>query len=164
VVILKKLLVEPIERKLMAVMAYRTQDGLADYGFSIEFESDKGWRAYIVFQPLHQGQQESLRLPYQSMDDNGRRYVAWPEKLDSLGDAKTVAALWAELAHRSQRSQEQHALYVELIKHNQRAQEKKGTHVSSDRRGNAVDPGGAALRHQDCDPAMPNFTTSQQSR
>jgi hypothetical protein len=35
----------------MAVMNYRTQDGCADYGFSIEFEPDKGWRIYIVFDP-----------------------------------------------------------------------------------------------------------------
>jgi hypothetical protein len=84
----------------LTVMTYRTRDGLADYGFSIKFESDGGWRIYIIFQPFCQAHDESLRLPYQSIDSKGRRYVDWSEKLDSLGDAKTVAALWAELAHR----------------------------------------------------------------
>jgi len=32
----------------MVVMDYRTQDRLTDYGFSIEFQSDIGWRAYII--------------------------------------------------------------------------------------------------------------------
>jgi hypothetical protein len=108
-------------------MAYRTQDGLADYGFSIEYESSRGWRVYIAFRPFYQGQDDGLQLPYQSIDGNGRCYVNWPEKLDGLGETKTVAALWAELAHRCQRSQEQHALYVEMIKNYQITQEKRRT-------------------------------------
>ncbi|MDQ4012069.1 MAG: hypothetical protein M3228_15570 [Actinomycetota bacterium] len=86
----------------MAVLDYRTRDGLADYGFSIEFEPNAGWRAYIVFQPFYGGHDGSLKLPYESTDGRGRRYVNWSPKLDSLGDAKTVAALWAELIHRHQ--------------------------------------------------------------
>lgn len=84
----------------MAVINYQTRDGLAEYGFSIEFVPDVGWRVYIVFQP-HGG---SLELPYQSIDSTGRHYVDWSAKLDSLGDARTVAALWAELVHNYQRS------------------------------------------------------------
>lgn len=91
----------------MAVMEYRTQDGLADYGFSIEFQSDVGWRSYIIFQLSQQGHDDSLSLPYQSIDHNGRRYVDWSAKIDSLGDAKTVAALWAELIQRHQCAEEQ---------------------------------------------------------
>ena len=81
----------------MAVMDYQTQDGLAHYGFSIEFRSDVGWRVYIAFHPFCRNYEDSLQLPYHAVDGNGRRYVNWPSKLDSLGDAKTVAALWAEL-------------------------------------------------------------------
>src|SRR5918997_643923 len=88
----------------MAVMDYQTRDGLTDYGFSIEFRSDIGWRVYIVFQP--QGD-NGMDLPYQSIDDNGRPYVDWRAKLDSLGDARAVAALWAELSQRHQRIQAQ---------------------------------------------------------
>lgn len=91
----------------MAVMGYRTQDGLADYGFSIEFQPDGGWRAYITFQLSPQGHDDSLLLPYQSIDHHGRCYVDWPARIDSLGEAKTVAALWAELIQRYQRTEKQ---------------------------------------------------------
>jgi hypothetical protein len=103
----------------MTVMSYRTQDGLADYGFSIEFESSKGWQIYIVFEPFHAGNNNSHKLPYQSVED-GRRRVDWSSKLDSLGEAKTVAALWAELAQRYQCTEEQHAFYVTMIECQQR--------------------------------------------
>jgi hypothetical protein len=91
----------------MAVMDYRTQDGLADYGFSIEFQSDTGWRIYIIFESFCQSDDDCTQIPYQTIDHNGRRYVNWSAKLDSLGDAKTVAALWAEITHRYQYAQEQ---------------------------------------------------------
>jgi hypothetical protein len=110
----------------MTVMDYRTRDGLADYGFSIDYEPDRrGWRVYIIFQSFHQGHDGSLPLPYQSIDDEGRRYVDWPEKLNSLGEARIVAALWAEVDQRYQRTQEQRALYVEMIERYQRTQERR---------------------------------------
>jgi hypothetical protein len=89
----------------MVVMDYRTQDRLADYGFSIEFQLDTGWRAYIIFQLSRQGDDDSPPLPYQSLDHNGRCYVNWPARINSLGEAKTVAALWAELVQRYQRTE-----------------------------------------------------------
>jgi hypothetical protein len=106
------------------VCDYRTQDGLADYGFSIEFQPDIGWRVYIVFQPYPQGRDDSLESSYQSIDSDGRRYVNWPSRLDSLGDAKTIAALWAELAQHP-RIQKQHAPHGDLIKLYQRTQDQK---------------------------------------
>ncbi|HEY6422870.1 MAG TPA: hypothetical protein VIY28_06400 [Pseudonocardiaceae bacterium] len=90
----------------MAVMDYRTQDRLADYGFSIEFQPDVGWRVYIIFESSHQDHDDNPPLPYQAIDGNGRRYVNWSAKLDSLAEAKTVAALWAELIHRYRHGQE----------------------------------------------------------
>ncbi|MGH3852016.1 MAG: hypothetical protein ACRDR6_00650 [Pseudonocardiaceae bacterium] len=90
----------------MTVMDYRTRDGLADYGFSIEFQSAIGLRVYIVFQPLCQGNDDKSNCPYQATDHNGRSYVNWPAKLDNLGEAKTVAALWAEINERYQRDQQ----------------------------------------------------------
>ncbi|MEA2959354.1 MAG: hypothetical protein QOJ58_5183 [Alphaproteobacteria bacterium] len=111
----------------MAVMDYRTRDGLADYGFSIEFQPDIGWRVYIIFHPFHHGNDNSLQLPYKSTNDDGRRYVDWPSKLDSLGEAKTVAELWAELIQPYLRIQQQNALYAELIEQYQRTQERKKT-------------------------------------
>lgn len=38
----------------MVVRDCRMQDGLADYGFSIEFQSDVGWRVYIIFDLPHE--------------------------------------------------------------------------------------------------------------
>ncbi|HET9257611.1 MAG TPA: hypothetical protein VFO16_20750 [Pseudonocardiaceae bacterium] len=84
----------------MAVMSYKTEDGLADYGFSIEFKFDTGWRVYIIFQPFHQNNDGNVKSPYQAVDRHGYPYVNWPLKITSLGDARTVAALWAELDQR----------------------------------------------------------------
>ncbi len=88
----------------MTVIDYHTKDGLADYGFSIEYQPNLGWRVYIVFLFYYQGHENQLHLPYQSVDRNGRKYVNWSAKIDSLGDARTVAALWAELVHRHLRT------------------------------------------------------------
>jgi hypothetical protein len=109
----------------MTVMDYRTKDGLAEYGFSIEFHSSRSWRVYIIFDPVCKNRNDISEFPYESLDDNGRRYVDWP-KLDSLGDAKTVAELWAELAHRHQRAHEERELYLELIRHHRCMQVQKG--------------------------------------
>ena len=82
----------------MVVMAYKTQDKIAEYGFSIEFLPDAGWRIYIVFRPcLRCEAHRQSHLPYQSIDHNGRRYVDWSAKIESLGEARLVAELWAEL-------------------------------------------------------------------
>lgn len=117
--------VASLEEGTMAVMDYRTRDGLADYGFSIEHQSNTGWRVCIIFQPFQQGRNDNLPLSYESIDDEERRYVDWPGKLDNLGDAKTVAALWAELAQRDLRARQQHGLYVELIERSLHAKEQK---------------------------------------
>lgn len=108
----------------MAVMNYRTQDGHADYGFSIEFEPDKGWRIYIVFDPAQESEGNNTQLPYQAFD-HGRRYVDWPPKLDNLGDARTVAALWAELAQRYHHALEEKMFYIEQARKRQCSQEKR---------------------------------------
>lgn len=84
----------------MTVMDYRTENGLANYGFSIEFRPDTGWRVYIVFQPFYQGGDNYLKAPYQATDRDGNSYVNWPLKINNLGDARTVAGLWAELDQR----------------------------------------------------------------
>jgi hypothetical protein len=141
----------------MIVMDYRTRDGLADYGFSIDFDPGRGWRVYIIFQPFQQGHDDRLQLPYQAIDGNGRRYVDWSEKVDSLADAKTVAELWAEVAQRYQRTQERKALYVELIEHYQRTQEQtRVTPAGPDHLGDAVGAGGAGPGHQDRGPVIPH--------
>jgi hypothetical protein len=126
----------------MAVMAYRTRDGLAEYGFSIDYQPSMGWRAYIVFQPFHQ-LVDGLQLPYQAIDDDKRRYVDWSEKLDSLGDAKTVAALWAELVQDYRSTQEQKTFFEELIERYRRDHERKrATSADPNRLGGSDGAGG----------------------
>jgi hypothetical protein len=149
------------EGKTMVVMGYRTQDGLADYGFSIDFLPRIGWRVYIIFQPFHQSDDDSLHLPYQAVDGDGRRYVDWSGKLDNLGDAKTVAALWAELVQGYRRAQEQRA----LIERYRRTQERRrATPAEPDRLGgDAVDAGAAGPGHQDGGPVIPHPRASAES-
>ncbi|MGH8601361.1 MAG: hypothetical protein ACREXR_00820 [Gammaproteobacteria bacterium] len=123
----------------MAVMDYRTQDGLVDYAFSIEFQQDVGWRVYIIFQPFRQGNDDSLQLPHRSIDRTGRHYVNWSSRLDSLGDARTVAALWAELIQRYEGTKKQ----------------RRPTLARRDRFGDAVGVSGAVTGHQQRDPVIP---------
>jgi hypothetical protein len=91
----------------MAVMDYRTRDGLADYGFSLEYRPEIGWRAYVIFLPIGMPHGGNVLLPYQSIDHDGRPYIDWSGKIANLGDARTVAALWAELMHRYRPNQEE---------------------------------------------------------
>jgi hypothetical protein len=93
----------------MTVMDYRTRDGLADYGFSIEYRPGVGWRAYVVFFPIDIPRSGSMLLPYQSVDHDGRPYIDWSGRIASLGDAKTVAALWAELIQRHHANEDEGA-------------------------------------------------------
>ena len=136
----------------MVVMDYRTRDGLADYGFSIEFMSDAGWRAYVIFRPFSRSPDQSQDLPYQAIDDKGRRYVDWPHKLNSLGEAKTVAGLWAELVDHFRRDQAQKALYIELIERSQQIREQR--RIAQDHPGRPNDAGDAGRptpKQRECD-------------
>lgn len=145
----------------MAVMAYRTRDGLADYGFAIDYQPSVGWRVYIVFQPVRQVEDGGLTLPYQAIDSDGRRYVNWPEKLDNLGDAKVVAELWAEMIQNYRRDQERR----ELIECYQRSQERRrATPAGPDRLGDAVaDSGEVSHGHQDHSTVIPHQRSAPES-
>jgi uncharacterized Zn finger protein len=94
---------------------------------------------YIIFDSFYTGRGDIPQLPYQSLDKDGRRYVAWRSKLDNLGDAKTVAQLWAELVHGYQRDQEERGLYVELIKHYKQMQEERRGNNQGAKRPNSAD-------------------------
>ena len=77
------------------IVYYRTKDGIADYGFSIERQPDGTYRAFIVSQPGYgsrpTGAHETHRLTAR-----GRYYVCWNHPLRTEEEAKTVAALWAD--------------------------------------------------------------------
>ncbi len=74
---------------------YRTSDGAADFGFSFEQRSDGTWRAYITGQPSYQGRATDAHSTHR-LPDGGRKHVCWTTELQSLDEAKRVAALWAD--------------------------------------------------------------------
>jgi tetratricopeptide (TPR) repeat protein len=69
---------------------YRTEDGLADYGFSFERRPNGEWRIYITSQPSYEGRDTSLHTTHR-VSDGRRHYVCWTAPLWKLKDAKTVA-------------------------------------------------------------------------
>lgn len=139
----------------MVVMDYRTRDGRADYGFSIEPQPGGRWRVFIIFQPFRYADAAALQMPYQSTDDSGRRYIGWPSRLDNLAEAKTVAGLWAELVEPYRRAQEQKALYVDMIERCLHAQEQRRTTLPSQKRlDDTVGPGRPDPEQRAGDPAV----------
>jgi hypothetical protein len=74
---------------------YRTKDRQADYAFSFEEQPDGNWKAYIESQPDYRGRESDAHTTHR-LSDGGRRYICWTTALGSLGQAKQVAALWAD--------------------------------------------------------------------
>ena len=74
---------------------YRTQDGRADYVFSFEEQVDGTWLPFIVSQPSYNGRDTGLHATHR-LTRGDRYYVCWTKALESLADAKEVAALWAD--------------------------------------------------------------------
>jgi hypothetical protein len=139
-------------------MDYRTKDGSAEFGFSIEFKLGVGWRVYIILDPFHQNHTDNFDLPYQSIDRDERRYVSWAAKVDSLGDAKTLAGVWAELVQRDQRARKKHELHLELIRLCRCTQKKQRI-----ARGSPLDGGGAGPGYQDRGRAISHANASARS-
>ncbi len=78
---------------------YRTKDGRADYGFSLEQQSDGSFRAYITSMPSYGSRNTSLHTTHR-LTDTGRFYVCWNQKIYSSTELKQVVALWADLTQR----------------------------------------------------------------
>jgi hypothetical protein len=74
---------------------YRTKDGRADYGFSVERQSDGSHRAYITSQPSYQGRDADGHSTHR-LSEGGRPYVCWDRPLNSERDTLKVAAEWAD--------------------------------------------------------------------
>jgi len=81
---------------------YRTRDGAADYGFSIE-RCGGEYRVYITRQPAYGRRDTSLDATHR-LRDGGRYYVCWTRPIRSVEDAKAVARAWAESTQRYVRS------------------------------------------------------------
>ncbi|QEG15573.1 hypothetical protein [Gimesia maris] len=81
----------------MATQAtYRTRDGQADYRFNFEQQSNGTYRAYITSQPGYNGRASDAHTTHRNSDANGRKFVCWTRPLNSLSEAKAVAAQWAD--------------------------------------------------------------------
>lgn len=74
---------------------YRTRDGRTDYGFLFERQGDGSYRIYILSQPGY-GSRASDNHSTHRLRDGNRYYVCWNAPIQTLDDAKTVAALWAD--------------------------------------------------------------------
>ncbi len=85
----------PAVAKRGRVVYYRTKDGKADYGFSIERQSDGNFRAYIVSQPGYGSRDTCLHATHRLIDGD-RYYVCWAGTLATEAQARQVAALWAD--------------------------------------------------------------------
>jgi hypothetical protein len=76
-------------------MFYRTRDGREDYQFAFEQQRDGTWRAYIESQPNY-GSRDSDAHTTHRLSDGSRKYVCWTDSLDTLAQAKQVAAMWSD--------------------------------------------------------------------
>jgi hypothetical protein len=75
---------------------YRTRDGQNDYEFSIESQGDGTYRTYIVSQPGYGMRTTGAHETHRLTDGSGRKYVCWTGQLRSEGEARHVAATWAD--------------------------------------------------------------------
>jgi len=78
---------------------YRTKDGQADYSFNIERQRDGTWRPYIERQPSYQGRADDGHVTHR-LSDGPRKYVCWDAPLRTEAEAKSVAALWADMTQK----------------------------------------------------------------
>jgi hypothetical protein len=79
----------------MSKAIYRTKDGQADYGFSLERQSNGEYRAYIQSQPGYQGRSNDAHSTHRYTDGD-RRYICYTGTLTTESQAKSVAAIWAD--------------------------------------------------------------------
>lgn len=81
----------------MTKVIYRTKDGRADYGFSLERQADGEVRAYITSQPSYAGREQDGHSTHRYTDSRDQRhYICFTGSLRSEADAKKVAAAWAD--------------------------------------------------------------------
>jgi hypothetical protein len=74
---------------------YRASDGSCDYEFSFEEQTDGTWRPYIMNQPSYNGRETDQHSTHR-LSDGSRKYICWDRLLETLEEAKKVAAIWAD--------------------------------------------------------------------
>ncbi len=85
----------PQGEKMKKRIFYRTKDGQADYGFSLEEQNDGSLRAYVDSMPSYGSRSTSLHTTHR-LPDGGRHYVCWNLKLHDEEDLKKVVAVWSD--------------------------------------------------------------------
>lgn len=83
----------------MNTALYRTKDGLSDYRFSFEQESDGTWRVFILSYIDYRGRASDCHSTHR-LNDGSRQYICWTAPIYSEADARAVAALWADKTQR----------------------------------------------------------------
>ena len=78
---------------------YRTRDGNADYGFSIERLAGGSHRVYITVQPTYASRSTHPRRTHRLVE-GGRAYVCWSGPIRTAAEARMVAAAWADATQR----------------------------------------------------------------
>jgi hypothetical protein len=76
--------------------SYRTRDGSADYRFGFSQRPDGTWRIYILSQPDYGRRSANTFATHRLSDGSPYQYICFTGSLDSLDQAKQVAALWAD--------------------------------------------------------------------
>jgi hypothetical protein len=74
---------------------YRTKDGTADYQFMFEEIFEGCWHIYIESQPPYRGRDEDSHSTHR-LPDGQRKYICWDGEIETLDEAKKVAALWSD--------------------------------------------------------------------
>jgi hypothetical protein len=91
---------EDRQRSRGRIIYYRTCDGRADYGFSIERQPNGSYRPYIISQPSYCSRATGAHETHRLTSAGGRVFVCWDRALQSEEAAKKVAARWADNTQR----------------------------------------------------------------
>jgi hypothetical protein len=83
------------EERMKKNIYYRTKDGRADYGFSLEEQNDGSLRAYVESMPSYGSRSTSLHTTHRLTDGN-RHYVCWSEDINDEDGLKEVVASWSD--------------------------------------------------------------------
>lgn len=83
------------ENKMNKNIYYRTTDGRADFGFSVEQQNDGSLKAFILSMPSYGSRDTGLHATHR-LTDGGRYYICWNSKLYNEGDLRSVIALWSD--------------------------------------------------------------------
>ena len=75
---------------------YKTSDGTRTrYEFAFEKQSNGSWRAYIEDQPDYGSRAAGAHSTHRLSDGN-RKYICWDSRINTLEEAKQVAAVWSD--------------------------------------------------------------------